>query len=178
MAALHNEATARLVLPLVESLASAFPQATRHPFLASLSAPGNQTAKAAKLKLDLLLEASSIEKSFEHGIALISSPHIAGIDLLKRLPDLKKEHPDSWREKVLKEYSDFKTLYLEATAQQGDFHKKFAKEFGAKFAGYFSSFKGGTELDKQLRDTRLRLPTNLKSYSLFLARYQVNEALR
>merc|ERR550517_1274430 len=39
MAALHNEATAPLVLPLVESMASAYPQATRHPFLTPLVLP-------------------------------------------------------------------------------------------------------------------------------------------
>jgi len=172
VAALHNETTAQLVLPLVESLASAYPQATRHPFLASLSTPANPTARAAKLKLAPLLKASPLEESFEQGLALLSSPYIAAKDLLSKLPGIKKEHPDTWRDRVMGEYHDFKALYLTDSSKQGDLHKKFAQDFGDKLSSYFSSFKGGGDLDQQLRHSNTKLPTMLKNYSLFLAGYQ------
>ena len=176
MAALHNEVMAPLVLPLVESLASAYPQAARHPFLSSLSTPVNPTARAAKLKLDPLLLASPLEESFEQGLSLLSSPHIAAKDLLSRLQGIKKEHADTWRDRVMKEYHNFKALYLTDSSKPGDLHTKFAKDFGDKLASYFSSLKGSGEIEQQLRDSiaKLKLPTMLKNYSLFLAGYQVN----
>lgn len=173
MAALHNEGTAHLVQPLVESLASGYPQATRQPFITSLSTPANPTARAAKLKLEPLLQASPLEKSFEQGLALLAVPHIAARDLLNRVQSIRKEHPDTWRDRVTKEYYDFKALYLDDNSKPGDFHRKFAKDFGGKLVSYFSNFKGGTELNNQLREYNTKLPTTLKSYSLFLASYQV-----
>ena len=174
MAGLHNEVTAPLVLPLVESLASAYPQAARHPFLTSLSTPANPTARAAKLKLDSLLKARPLEESFEQGLALLSSPHIAAKDLLGKLLGIKKDYPDTWKDKVMKEYQHFKALYLTDSSKRGDFHRKFAQDFGGKMASYFSSFKGGGELEQQLRHSNAKLPTMLKNYSIFLAGYQVN----
>ena len=74
---------------------------------------------------------------------------------------------------MTKEYYDFKALYLDDNSKPGDFHRKFAKDFGGKLVSYFSNFKGGTELNNQLREYNTKLPTTLKSYSLFLASYQV-----
>ena len=87
-----------------------------------------------------------------------------------------KKYADTWRDRVMKEYHNFKALYLTDSSKRGDLHTNFAKDFGDKLASYFSSLKGGGELDQQLRDSnaKLKLPTMLKNYSLFLAGYQVN----
>ena len=175
VSSLHCQATSPLTLPLVEALARRHPAAVRNPFHTSYSGKVAAWAEKARSRLAPLLVPSPLEVRMEQGLCLVSVPHIAAKDLMARLPDIKKDHPDTWKKVVEAEYQEFRTNYLAEDIEAGNLHKRFARDFGAKLTTYFSNLKAGTELVQGLTEAlaKLQLPRTLKDYSRFLSSYQV-----
>jgi len=173
---LHNDDLVATVEPIVTALAVEYPTAVVYPYRTSFhNTDLSDHALAIKDKMDKLLNISAVEESLVSNLGYVTVPHVAALDLLKSLPNLKAWYKNSFRTKINEEYEKFKQKYLVSKPGQGMLVQKFARDFGRKLESAFKTLSVSelsSEIEAQKVKLSPKLPKLLKDYSTMLAEFQ------